>query len=121
MRLLTSLVLAAALVPSFGPMPAHAEGTCRPQIALANPQLSRVTNLKRYWTATVKADASKCSGSSGLFAIRFLRWSESGPDLEFTEPFIWQQGERAVRVEFWADEAVGRYGIADVAACACKE
>lgn len=121
MRLLTSLVLTAALMPLFGPMPAHAEGTCRPRIELANPQLSKVTNLKRYWTAAVKADASQCSASSGLFAIRFLRWSESGPDLEFTEPFIWQQGEGTVRVEFWGDEAVGRYSLADLAACACKE
>lgn len=121
MRLLRSIALAAASMPLFGPMPANAEGMCRPKVELSNAQFSKVTNLKRYWTATTSVDASECSASSGLFAIRFLRWSESGPDLEFTEPFIWQQGERTVRVEFWADEAVGQYGMADVAACVCKE
>jgi hypothetical protein len=121
MRLSRAIALTASLMPLLGPLPAKAEATCRPTVELGNAQLSKVTNLRRHWTATAIVDASKCSTSSGLFAIRFLRWSESGPDLEFTEPFIWQQGERTVRVEFWADEAVGRYGIADVAVCACKE
>jgi hypothetical protein len=120
MSMLRSVVLAAALMPMLGLMPASAEGACRPKIELRDVQFSQVTNLKRYWTAIANVDASKCSVSSGLYAIRFLRWSESGPDIEFTEPFLWQRGETTVRVEFWADEAVGGYRIADVATCACK-
>jgi hypothetical protein len=120
MSILRSVVLAAALMPMLGQMSASAEGPCRPRIEISNVQFSKVTNLKRYWTASANVDASKCSASSGLYAIRFLRWSESGPDIEFTEPFLWQRGETTVRVEFWADEAVGAYRIADVATCACK-
>ena len=120
MRAKRCLVLTAALWVLLSSAPAGADAWCKPQIELGQVQFSRVTNLKRYWSATVTADASNCAGSSGLFSIRFLRLSESGPDLEFAEPLIWQQGQRTVRVEFWADEAVGEYGIADVAMCPCK-
>ena len=113
-------VLAATVAPLLGLMPANAEVVCRPKIEIGNVQFSKVTNQKRYWTATANVDASRCATSSGLYAIRFLRWSESGPDIEFTEPFLWETGESRIRVEFWADEAVGAYRIADVAVCACK-
>lgn len=115
-----SIILTAALFALLGPVRAEAEATCKPRIELANAQLSNVINLRRYWTATVNVDASMCSASTGLYAIRFVRLAEGAVDLEFTEPFIWKQGQAAVRVEFWADEAVERYAIADVAACPCK-
>ena len=121
MTALRSLALSEALLPLLSPLPANAEALCRPTVELENVQFSKVTNLKRYWTAAVNVDASKCSASSGLFSIRFHQWSETGPDIEFTEPFIWERGENTVRVEFWADEAVGRYTVADIAFCRCKD
>jgi hypothetical protein len=121
MTALRSLALCAAILPLLSPLSANAEALCRPTVELGNVQFSKVVNLKRYWTANVNVDASKCSASSGFFSIRFLRWSESGPDIEFAEPFIWQEHERTVGVEFWADEAVGRYSIADVALCRCRD
>ncbi len=120
MSIRTSLALAMALGALIGPAQAVAETLCRPQIAVANIRFSEPVNLRRYWTASVSVDASKCAASSGLFSLGFQRLAESGVDLEFTEPFIWRNRETAVRVEFWADEAVGRYWIADVAACPCS-
>jgi hypothetical protein len=55
-----------------------------------------------------------------LFALGFVRLSETAPDLGFAEPFIWRSGAMSVRVDFGADEAVDRYWIADVAACPCR-
>jgi hypothetical protein len=49
---------------------------------------------------------------NGLFALSFARLSESGPDLDFTEPFTWRPGLTTVRVEFWWDEGVDRYWVA---------
>jgi hypothetical protein len=117
-----AFALAATLATLLGPLQAVAETQCRPQIAVGNVQFSQAVNLRRYWTASVSVDESNCAGasSSGLFSLGFLRLAESGADLEFKEPFIWRGGETAVRVEFWADEAVGRHWIADVAACPCR-
>ena len=109
-----------ALGALMGPAQAVAETLCRPQIAVGNVQFSEPVNLRRYWTASVSVDASKCAASSGFFSLGFQRHADSAVDLEFTEPFIWRDRETAVRVEFWADEAVGRYWIADVAVCPCS-
>ena len=122
MSLLQSMMPASALLTALlGAMPASAEGVCKPKVEISNAQFSKATNLKRYWTATVTADASTCSASILLFSIRFLRWSESGPDIEFIEPFIRQRDEHVVRVEFRADEAVGNYRVYDVSTCPCRE
>lgn len=99
---------------------AGAQPFCRPEIAIGNVQFSDMMNLRRSWTATVSVDASACTTSSGLFALGFIRLSESAPDLEFAKPFIWRPGQMRVRVEFWADEAVERYWTADVAPCPCR-
>jgi hypothetical protein len=120
MSIRASLALAVALGALMGPAQAVAETLCRPQIAIAQVRFSEPVNLRRYWTASVSVDASTCAASSGFFSLGFQRLSESGLDLEFTEPFIWRDGKTAVRVEFWAGEAVGRYWIADVAACPCS-
>ena len=98
---------------------ATAQPLCRPDVGIKSVHFSEVMNLKRFWTATMNVDASGCATSSGLFALGFIRLSETAPDLEFAEPFIWRSGQMSVRVEFWADEAVDRYWIADVAACPC--
>ena len=102
------------------PATAIAQALCKPEIVISNPRFSDAMNLRRYWTATARVDASSCAGSPGLFAIGFLRLSETAPDLEFTEPFIGHSGETKLRVEFWADEAVARYWIAEVAPCVCR-
>src|SRR5262245_49399298 len=116
-RLLPAVLAVLALAhPTRG----MAQPPCRPAIDIKNVKFSDAMNLKRYWTATVDVDASACSGSSGLIALGFARLSESAPDLEFTEPFIWRVGQTRIRVEFWWDEAVDRYWVADVAACPCR-
>ena len=81
---------------------------------------SEMINLKRFWTATVDVDASRCVTASGLFALTFVRLAENAPDLEFAEPFIWREAQTRIRVEFWADEAVHNYWIGEVATCPCR-
>jgi hypothetical protein len=115
-----AFALAVSLVAGLAPLQATAETLCRPQIALGNVQFSDVVNLRRYWTASISIDASACAASSSFFLLGFRRQSENAPDLDFTEPFIWQSRGVNVRVEFWADEAVGPYWIADIAPCPCR-
>ena len=99
---------------------ATAQPLCRPEVGIESVHFSEVMNLKRFWTATLNVDASGCATSSGLFALGFIRLSETAPDLEFAEPFFWRSGQMSVRVELWVDETVDRYWIADVAACPCR-
>ena len=100
---------------------AIAQPLCRPEIAIKSVHFSEMMNLKRFWTATVNVDASGCATTSGLLALGFVRLSETAPDLQFAEPFMWRSGQMSVRVDFWADEAVDRYWIADVASCPCRD
>jgi hypothetical protein len=111
------LLAAAGLLLS--PTPLAAGSVCRPVLTVKAVAFTTPVNLRRYWHATVSADASSCATQSGLFTIGFVRLAENGPDLSFVEPFIWRSGENTVRVEFWADEAVGEHWIADVAPCRC--
>ena len=98
---------------------AGAQSICKPALTVGNVALSDVVNLKRFWTAVVTVDASKCEIASGLFALGFVRVG-NGLDVEFAEPLVWRPGATKVRVEFWADEAVDKYWIDQVAACACR-
>ena len=116
----TQRLLALALAFWALPSAAIAQPLCKPKIAISNPRFSEVVNLRRFWSATLRIDASACTSSSGLFALAFVRLSETAPDLEFTEPFIWRSGQTEVRLEFWADEAVERYWVADIAPCPCR-
>jgi hypothetical protein len=97
-----------------------AQPRCQPEISVSKSSFSEAINLTRYWTASLDVDASRCAETSGLFSLGFVRGSESARDLEFTEPFIWKQGQMTVRVAFWWDEAIDRYWIADIAACSCR-
>jgi hypothetical protein len=101
--------------------PLSAGSICRPVLTIKAVNFTMPVNLRRYLHATVTADASSCATQSGLFTMGFMRLAENGPDLSFVEPFIWRSGENNVRVEFWADEAVGEHWIADVAPCRCAE
>jgi len=113
------MLVAALLVFSQGTL-AAAEPVCKPVLMVKDVGFSEMINLKRFWTATVDVDASRCATSSGLFALAFVRLAENAPDLEFAEPLFWQPGQTRVRVEFWADEAVHKYWVSDVAACPCR-
>jgi hypothetical protein len=59
--------------------------------------------------------------SSGAFEIKFVRIKETGPDLLFSERFQWSPGLTQVSLDFWWDEAVLDYWIADVPSCGCPE
>jgi hypothetical protein len=97
-----------------------AEPVCRPKLTVKEESFSETVNARRTWTAAVDIDASRCATTSGRFSIRIIRLAENAPDLTFTEPFIWHLGQKSVAVEFWANEAVHRYWIEDVAACPCR-
>jgi hypothetical protein len=113
-------MLAAALVIPLQATQAIAQPICKPELTVKEVSFSQPVNLRRFWTAVVHADGSKCATASGLFAIGFVRLAENAPDLQFAEPFFWRQGAASVRVEFWADEAVDKYWIDEVASCPCR-
>ena len=78
--------------------------------------------LARRWTAVVSVDASRCKANfRGTFEIAFMRLSETAPDMEFRERFMWMPPAVNVSVEFSRDEAVERYWIDDVSPCICRE
>ena len=97
-----------------------AQLACKPIVTVKEESFSKMFNLRRAWTASINVDASRCTTTSGLFSIGFIGLAENAPDLTFTEPFIWRLVQRRVVVEFWADEAVQKYWIADIAACPCR-
>jgi hypothetical protein len=99
---------------------AKAQPVCKPVLTVKQVRFSEMVELKRFWTATLDVDASRCATTSGQFAIRFVRLAENAPDLDFAERFTWRAGRMDVVVEFWADESVHDYGIEGVAACPCR-
>jgi hypothetical protein len=80
-----------------------------------------VQNQQRKWTAVLGVDASRCAATSGRFDIKFIRLSETAPDLEFSEQFTWRQGQVEVSADFWQDEAVLKYSIGSVSSCVCRD
>jgi len=113
----TILAIAGILLAAT---PLTAGQICQPTLTVKDVNFSPVVNLRRYWSATIAVDAWPCARGTGLFALGFVRSAENAPNFEFLEPFIWHAGETKVRVEFWADEAVERYWLADVAPCPCR-
>ena len=102
---------------------AHA-GTdvCKPSLAVTDVGFSamRPPTLERKWTAVVSVDASQCATTTGNFEIMFSRLKENGLEVDFHETFKWQPPAVNVTVDFWADEAVERYWLNNVAACPCR-
>ncbi len=97
---------------------------CKPSLSLNDVQFSPINpaTLVRNWTAVVSVDASQCKANlRGTFEIVFRRLSETAPDMEFREPFIWMAPSVSVSVQFGRDEAVDRYGIDNVSPCICRE
>ena len=67
-------------------------------------------------------DTSECAvNSGGHFDIVFTRLSETAPDLEFTEHFVWSPFRRNVALDFAADEAVAGYRIENITPCVCRD
>lgn len=101
---------------------AFAEDTCRPALALRDVHLSEMQppTRSRTWSAVVAVDASRCPAkATGTFDIVFVRESETAPDLEFRERFVWRAPSVHVQVDLAADEAVQSYRIDNVTSCAC--
>jgi hypothetical protein len=97
---------------------------CRPTLAFKEVHLSEMQppTLQRKWTAVVSVDASRCAANSqGYFEIVFSRLKEIGPEIEFRQRFTWQPPSLKVEVGFWADEAVERYWIDNIAPCPCGD
>lgn len=115
-----SIALAIAFCALLTGGPAIAQPDCRPAITIKEVRFSEMIKLKRFWTAAVDVDASRCATIGGLFAISFVRLAENGPDLEFAERFVWHPGQMELVVEFWADEAVHKHWIGEIAPCPCR-
>ena len=100
------------------------QGLCKPTLSVNDVQFSPIhlETLVRNLTAVVSVDASQCRANFWrTFNIVFMRLSETAPDMEFREPFIWMPPSVNVSVEFGRDEAVERYWIDNVSPCICRE
>jgi uncharacterized protein len=117
--LLTRLLSSDAVSPLVSP--ALAGPVCRPVLSISRATLSemRLPTMKRRWTATIAADASKCVSKAGYFEIDFLREKEIGLPMEFRERFIWNEPSSQVRIDVGGDEAVERAWIDSIQACPC--
>ena len=113
-------ILLAASVALLGITPSFGQQSCKPDLALTEARLSDAEDLRRTWTAVVRADAARCAAPSGDFEVRFIRLKENAPDLAFSQTFTWKQGQTEIALEFWADETVLDYAIGAVASCACR-
>jgi hypothetical protein len=104
-------------------MQAVAQQTCRPALAFKEVRFSEMQppTLERKWTAVLSVDASRCATTSGRFEIVFSRLKENGIEIEFREQFMWSPDSVEVSVDFWADEAVERSWLDNVAACPCRD
>ena len=101
--------------------PAAAEFACKPALTFKDVRFSKPKNQQRKWTATLTVDASRCAATTGQFEIKFVRLKEFGPDLVFTEKFRWTPGSVDASLNFWWDEAVQDYWIANVEPCGCAD
>jgi hypothetical protein len=102
---------------------AISQQTCWPALAFKEIRFSEMKppTLERKWTAVLSVDASRCATTSGHFEIVFSRLKENGIEIEFREQFMWRPDSVEVSVGFWADEAVERYWLNNVAACPCRD
>ena len=116
-------VLLAGSIGLIGMVPAVGQQMCKPALAFKEVRFSRMKppTLERKWTAVLSVDASRCATNSGRFEIAFSRSKEIGPEIEFREQFVWRPDAVEVSVDFWADEAVEKYWLENVAACPCRD
>jgi hypothetical protein len=115
-----AIALAAVFVLS-GTTQSMAEIICKPALTIKETRFSEARNQQRIWTAALAVDASRCATRSGPFEIKFIRLKETGPDLLFSESFMWRPGQVEVSVDFWWDESVHHYWIGEVVPCGCAD
>ena len=118
-RLRPLAALSAGILASLA-TPGRAAPLCTPDLAITSTHLSEMRAMQRTWTARIAVDASQCATTSGRFFIRFVRLKEIGPDLPFSEPFVWHPGVTEVTTDFAADEAVLGVSLGYVRPCACR-
>jgi hypothetical protein len=111
----------AGIVAALAATQSPAAPLCTPDLAVTGAHLSDMRASQRIWTARIAVDATQCATTSGRFFIRFVRLKEVGPDLPFSEAFMWRPGAIEVSTVFAADEAVLDYSIGYVRPCACRE
>jgi hypothetical protein len=104
----------------FAASHAAAAPLCRPELTIKEVAFSPIHDLHRTWSARIAVDASRCATVSGRFAVDFVRFKETAPDMRFTEQFGWTPGVIEVASDFSADEAVADYTIT-AATCPCRE
>jgi hypothetical protein len=114
--------LLASSIGLVGAAQAADQPACRPVLAIKQVRFSEMKppTLERTWSAVLAVDASRCATTSGRFEIVFSRAKEIGIDIEFREQFTWRPDAAEASVEFWADEAVEKYWLGNVAACPCR-
>jgi hypothetical protein len=113
--------LLAAILVALSATQTVGQAACKPVLAFQQVRFSEIRSWQRVWTAFLDVDASRCATTSGRFAINFIRLTEVGPDLPFTEQFTWSPGRTEVSVDFSADEAVLDYSIGYTAPCPCRD
>lgn len=121
---LTSAFCLASVLGLAGLTQAQGQPICRPKLELQNVKFSEMQpkTLQRKWTARVAVDASGCAANaSGSFDLRFTRLLEVGLDADVHERLAWRPPSVDVELDFWADEAIERYAIANVSTCPCAK
>jgi hypothetical protein len=121
MRLTPAMAGLGAALALCVPAQAVAGMACKPVLTFKEVRFSEAQNQLRKWTGVLAVDASRCVATSGTFEIKFVRIKEMGPDLLFSERYKWSPGLTRVSLDFWWDEAVLDYWIADVPPCGCPE
>jgi hypothetical protein len=74
-------ILPAVMLACIGAGQTAAQPICKPALTVKQVGFSEMINLRRVWTASIDVDASRCTTTSGLYSIGFIRLSESAPDL----------------------------------------
>jgi hypothetical protein len=93
---------------------------CHPALELIAARTSEVHDWKRVWTGVLALDASRCSTSSGQFEIQFNRLMEFGPDLQFSQRFVWNVGQTEVSLDLGWEEWLQDYRVSSIATCPCR-
>jgi hypothetical protein len=105
-------------------VPVNGDPLCHPKLTITDVQFSEMIppTLERKWTAIVSVDASGCqTDSSGYFDMGFARLSETAPDIDFRERFVWAPPSVNISAVFNRDEAVDHYWVDNVSPCICRE
>ena len=111
----------AIVLIALGATPAASQPLCKPVVSSKSARSFAGLNQQRRWTAVFAVDASRCATTSGTFDVDFVREKEVGPDLEFTQRFIWNPGRTEIEMDLWWDEWIPDHRVGGVTACPCRE